>query len=91
MNARIAASRTAMVFWMAFSFVLLIVLVGKIDYQIALEQENERLKARLAPKPDARQAYQALLCPSGNSIAQRIDKRRWDGVIYKSRWQRTCT
>ena len=73
------------------SAVLLALLVSTADYKIQLEQENERLRAQVAPKHNLkREVYDAVLCPSGNSIAQRIDKRRSDGVIIRSKWKRTC-
>lgn len=75
----------------AIALVEAILLVSTWDYSVALERENDRLRAQLAPKtaPD-KSAYDATLCPNGNSVAQRIDKRRWDGSIYKSQWKRWC-
>lgn len=67
-----------------------ILLVSTMDYKIALEQENDRLRKQLAPKETQREAYEILLCPSGTSIAQRMDKRRADGTIYRSYWRRVC-
>lgn len=36
------------------------------------------------------QLYTLVLCPTGNSIAMRHDKRDRNGVIVKSKWERTC-
>lgn len=34
--------------------------------------------------------YKAVLCPTGNSVAMRHDKRDRDGIIIDSKWKRTC-
>lgn len=69
-----------------------VLLISSMDYRIALERENDRLRAQLAPKTvPHKDVYNAILCPSGNSISQRIDKRRRDGMIIESKWRRVCT
>lgn len=88
MNMR--TCRTMLVGWMILSGVLVVLLASTMDYQTVLEQENDRLRKQLAPSGFQREIYQAVLCPSGNSFAQRIDKRRADGTIYKSNWRRQC-
>lgn len=75
------------------AFVEAILLVSTVDYNTVLEQENDRLQRQLAPKPvPNKEVYEAILCPPDwtYSIRQRYDKRRWDGVITKSRWRGVC-
>lgn len=70
-----------------------LLLVSTMDYTTALEQENDRLRAQLEPKPQPnKEVYEAVICPPDwhYSIIQRHDKRRWDGVITKSRWRGAC-
>lgn len=74
-----------------FALAQAVLLISAWDYTVALERENDRLRTQLAPKPvPHKDVYDAVLCPSGNSISQRIDRRRRDGVIVKSNWKRWC-
>lgn len=77
------------------AFVEAILLISTMDYTVVLERENDRLRAQLElkkPAPD-KQLFEAVLCPPDwrYSIRQRMDKRRWDGVIYHTNWRGACT
>ena len=69
--------------------VLLALLVGGWDYTDALVTENAVLKARLATKIDA-PSFANPICPSGNVMMQRVDKRNRKGFIVGSRWTTIC-
>jgi len=86
-------NRTTGWVFFAFAFVEAILLISTMDYKIALEQENDRLKRQLAPKDEPnKEVYEAVLCPPDwyFSMRQRHDKRRWDGVITHKRWRGVC-
>jgi hypothetical protein len=71
--------------WLA----VLVLGISSCDYHTELEQENARLNARVARMVEPPSLIHPI-CPTGNMIAQRIDKRNRKGEIVKSRWVSKC-
>lgn len=65
--------------------VVLILVVGGMDYRSELEIENVRLKAKVARMVEPPSLVSPLRC---TWIAQRIDTRNKQGEIVKSKWRR---
>jgi len=67
----------------------IVLAVGTLDYHTEIELENERLKARVARMVEPPSLIHPI-CPTSVMVAQRIDIRRKDGTITKSKWRAVC-
>lgn len=80
--------RLAYLGWPAFA-VLLVAFIHTQAFRDELQQENERLRAKVSRMVEP-PSLSHPLCPTGVMLAQRIDKRNRKGEIVKSRWVSKC-
>jgi len=88
MNGEEKVKRLMIAGW-CFAFLFCALFVHSASYQDEVNAENERLKARVARMIEPPNMISPI-CPTGNMLNQRIDKRNRKGEIVKSKWRMVC-